>query len=212
MRRNRKNCSNAKCNEKEHAMKKDTHHDINFDYPELDSMDDNEFYRIYKVNMYSVAWNENMDKGEADLAISNVMQTIFMKHACHYNPAKGRFTNYLATMVRNACRSLRRGERRYVNCDEDELVRVCEENGATTRVSEYLPGEISQFIDEAIRILRKEVHSQLMVDAFVMMVLEGERPIEVARKLNVRPDYVSLAKNRCLPRLRAILRKLMDED
>ena len=31
---------------------------------------------------------------------------------------------------------------------------------------------------------------------------------DIAKKLNVRPAYVSLAKNRCLPRLRAILMKI----
>ena len=67
-------------------------------------------------------------------------------------------------------------------------------------------------MEEGIRILRKEVRSQLMVDAFAMMLLDEERPMDIARKLNVRPDYVSLAKNRCLPRLRAIVREIMSKD
>jgi len=190
-------------------MNKETCYEKSFDYPELDKMGAEEFYRTYKSFMFSVAQNEKLDHGQAAMAIDDVMITIFMKNACHFDPRENRFSNYLATMVRNACRSLKRRERRYVAVEDDTLVRLCEDDGAVTRDISSNAREIRKCIDEGIRLLRKETRSQLMVDAFVMAVLEDERPMDVAKKLNVRPDYVSLAKNRCLPRLRAIVSDLL---
>lgn len=190
-------------------MKKDTRHDDAFDYPELDKMSAEDFYRIYRNFMYSIAKSERVDYGTADLAINDVMITIFMKHACHFDPQKSRFSNYLATMVRNACRNQKRREHRYVNFEAEELTRLSEENGAVTPENAYDADELRKWIREGIRILRKETRSKLMVDAFVMMVIDEERPKDIAKKLNVRPDYISLAKNRCLPRLRAIIREIM---
>ena len=190
-------------------MKKDTRHDDAFDYPELAKMSAEDFYRTYKNFMYSIAKHERLDYGKIDLAIDDVMITIFMKHACHFDPKKSRFSNYLATMVRNACRNVKRREHRYVNYEEEELTRLCEENGAVTSESAYDTDEQRKWIHEGIRLLRKEMRSKLMVDAFVMMVIGEERPKDIAKKLHVRPDYVSLAKNRCLPRLRAIIGKIM---
>lgn len=193
-------------------MKKETQFDDAFDFPELSRMSAKVFYSTYRNFMHSIARSEGLDHGQADMAIDDVLITIFMKHACYFDPKKSRFSNYLATMVRNACRSLRRRDHRYVNVEEEGLVRACEENGAVTGNCAYEPGEIRGYVEEGIRILRKEVRSQLMVDAFAMMLLDEERPMDIARKLNVRPDYVSLAKNRCLPRLRAIVREIMSKD
>jgi len=190
-------------------MHKETCFDDAFDYPELDKLEAEEFYRIYKAYMFAIARAEVVDQGQAQMAIDNVLITIFMKRKCNFDPKKSRFRYYLASMVRNACRSLKRRERRYFACEDEELVRLCEDNGAVVHEKSYDAGEIRKCIDEAIRLLRKEVRSQLMVDAFEMMVIKEERPMDIAKKLNVRPDYVSLAKNRCLPRLRAIVEDLL---
>ena len=190
-------------------MKNERRHDDAFDYPELGRMSDREFYSTYRNFMYSIARAEGVDCGMADMAIDDVMITIFMKHACYFDPKKSRFSNYLATMVRNACRRLRRRERRYVTYEVEELVRICEDYRVVKHRSDCEADEIRKWIDEGIRILRREVRSQQMVDAFLMMVIEEKRPREVAKTLNVRPDYVSLAKTRCLPRFRAILREIM---
>ena len=190
-------------------MNKETRYEKAFDDPELDKMGADKFDRTYKAFMFSLAQAEGLDHGQAEMAIDDVMITIYMKNACYFDPRKSRFSNYLATMVRNACRSLRRRERRYVAVEDDTLARLCEDNGAVIQDFPCDAEEVRTCIDEGIRLLRKEVRSQLMVDAFVMTVLEEERPMDVAKKLNVRTDYVSLAKNRCLPRLRTIVSNLL---
>ena len=50
---------------KEHAMNKETCYEKSFDYPELDKMGAEEFYRTYKSFMFSVAQNEKLDHGQA---------------------------------------------------------------------------------------------------------------------------------------------------
>ena len=196
---------------KEDAMKEERH-DNAFDYPELEKMSADEFYRTYKGFMYAVAMKEKVDHGQAETAIDDVLETIFMKRACYYDAKTGKFSNYLATMVRNACRNLKRKGRRYVHYEESDMVRICEENGAVSRDKTHDVDDIRRWISAGIKTLRMEVRSQLMVDAFVMSFIDGERPKDVAITLNVRPDYVSLAKNHCLPRLRTIIRKMMNID
>ncbi len=190
-------------------MKKETRHDEAFDYPNLSTMSAHDFYKTYMDFMYSIALKKCSDHGMADMAINDVMLTIYVKHGCHFNPQQGRFSNYLATMVRNACKSLMRKNSKYVNIEEEALVRLCDENHASAGLMPCEAKEIRQWVDEGIRRLRKEIRSQLMVDAFVMALIDEERPMDIAKKLNVRPAYVSLAKNRCLPRLRAILMRIM---
>ncbi len=191
-------------------MNKETRNDFDFNNPNLDGMSTREFFDIYKKLMFSVAIKEGLDKGDADMAVDDVMLTIFVKKACNFDPKKSHFSTYLTTMVRNACRSLKRREHRYMYFEEEDMIQIFEENGALVQDKELEAKEIRKCIDEGIQILRQEVRSQLMVDAFVMMVIDEERPKDIAQKLNVRPDYVSLAKNRCLPKLRAILRRIME--
>ena len=193
-------------------MTNETRHKEAFDYPELDKISAKDFYNTYRSFMFSIAHKEHLDYYQADMAIDDVMLTIYVKHACHFNPQKGRFSNYLATMVRNASRSLKRREHRYMYFEESDLVRMGEEKGAVANDKPQEAEDIRKCIDEGIQMLRKEVRSQLMVDAFVMTVIDQERPIDVARKLDVRPDYVSLAKNRYLPRFRAIIKAIMEKE
>ena len=191
---------------------KEERNETAFDYPELDKMSADEFYKTYGSLMFSVGLKECTDHGQVEMVIDDVMATIFMKRKCYYDPATGKFGNYLATMVRNACRSLRRKEHRYVDYEESDMVLISEENGAVTRDKTHNVDDIRRWMSEGIKKLRKEVRSQLMVDAFVMSFIDGERPKDVAVALNVRPDYVSLAKNHCLPRLRSIIGEMMDKD
>ena len=189
-------------------MKNETRHDYAFDYPELDKMSEQEFYDTYKNFMFAVAINEGLDHYQADMAIDDVLVVIFVKRRCHFDPEKSPFSNYLATMVRNACRSVRRMDHRYVSYEEKDMVLICEENGAVVK-DRHERGEIRKLVEEAIEILRKEGRSKKAVDAVAMMLLDEEGPTEIAQKLNVRPDYVSVAMNHYRPRLQAILRRLM---
>ncbi|MBQ7650419.1 MAG: sigma-70 family RNA polymerase sigma factor [Victivallales bacterium] len=190
---------------------KEERQDSSFDYPELDKMSAAEFYDTFKNFMFSIGLKEG-DYYLAETAIDDVMATIFMKNKCHYDPKAGKFRNYLATMVRNACRSLKRKERRYVHYEESDMVLICEENGAVSRDTTHDMDDVRRWISEGIKKLRKKVRSQDMVDAFVKAYLDEERPKDVARALNVRADDISLAKHRYMSRLRAIIEEIMEED
>lgn len=196
--------------EKNMTQKTNQNNDFDIDYPNLSKMSPEEFYRTYHSFMLGEASKEKIDHHQIDLVVDDVMLKIFVTRKFHFDPKKSPFRPYLATVVRNACRSLKRRERRYYCLDEDELVALCEINGASARDKALEAREIRQWIDQGIEILRQEVRSKLMVDVFVMALIGNERPKDVARKMNVSPDYVSLAKNRCLPRLREILKRTAD--
>ena len=185
-----------------------------FDYPDLNNMGSEEFYKTYIGFMYYITHEEGLDRYMADLVIDDVMIIIFMKRRCYYNPKKGKFRNYLATMVRNASRSVKRRERRYISYHAEEMETICDarDNDLLTMASSFEDVDIHKLIAEGIKILRTQVRSQLMVDVFVMMVIDHERPVDIAKKMNVSADYVSLAKKRCLPRLGTILRELMKKE
>ena len=137
-------------------MKKETNFDAAFEYPELGKMSVREFFATYKNFMYSIVKSEGLDAYQADMAINDVLITIFMKHRCCFDPNRNRFSNYLATMVRNACRSIRRKERRYVYVEDDELVRICEENGSITRSNAHDSGEIRHWMK------KRKIHTHML--------------------------------------------------
>ena len=181
------------------------------DFPQLATISAEDFYKTYLKYMVSVARSETTNHYDADDVISNVMYKIFIEKKCTYNPERGPFLPYLSTMVRNEARSLYRKERRYQCFDEQDMERLCDESDMTCQIK-ACSKEFAAWIEEGIHRLRSEFRSQLQVDAFLMMVIGEKRAMDVAKILNVRPDYVSLAKKRCLPRFRAILREIETED
>ena len=183
---------------------------FNSEFPQLATISADDFYKTYLKYMFSVARSETINHYDADDVVSNVMCKIFVEKKCTYNPERGPFLPYLATMVRNEARSFYRKERRYQCFDEQNMERLCDDSGMTCQIK-ACSKEVAAWVEEGIHQLRKEVRSQLQVEAFIMMVIHEERPMDVAKKLNVRPDYVSLAKKRCLPRFRSILLKIDQE-
>ena len=187
----------------------DNQSQINFDFPNLNTMTAEDFYKTYRPFMFAIAQSQGFDKLDTDEIINDLMIKIFMEKKCGYNPECGSFRNYLVAMVRNECRSRRRKGKNVIYYEEQDLERLSDENDMSCQ-PRYISKEFISMIEEAIRQLRKEVRSQLQIDAFVMTVIHEERPMDVAKKINVRPDYVSLAKTRYLPRFRAILRAIIE--
>ena len=184
---------------------------FNPDFPQLTTISADDFYKAYLKYMVSVARSENINHYDTDDVISQVMQKIFVEKKCTYNPERGPFLPYLATMVRNEARSLYRKERRYQCFDEQDMERLCDESDMTCQIKAYSK-EFAAWIEEGICRLRSEFRSQLQVDAYLMMVIGRKRAKDVAKILNVRPDYVSVAKIRLHPRFQAILREIEKED
>ena len=184
---------------------------FNPNFPQLATISADDFYKTYLKYMVSVARSETINHYDTDDVISNVMYKIFVEKKCTYNPERGPFLPYLATMVRNETRSLYRKERRYQYYEEQDMERLCDDSGMTCQ-TKACSKEFTAWIEEGIRRLRSEFRSQLQVNAFLIMVIGEKRAMDVAKILNVRPDYVSLAKNRLLPRFRFILRKIAKED
>ena len=188
----------------------DNYSPINFDYPNLNTMTADIFYKTYRSFMFAIAKSQGFCQLDANEVINEIMIKIFVDQKCGYKPERGPFRNYLAAMVRNECRSRRRKEKHFTYYEEKDMEKLCDDNEMFSPVSGY-SRETIEWIEEGIKQLRKEVRSQIQVDTFVMMVIGKMSPTEVAEKLNVRPDYVSLAKIRCLPHFKAILRKINQE-
>ena len=187
------------------------HTTFNPDFPQLATISADDFYKTYLKYMVSVAISETSNHYDADDVISNVMYKIFVEKKCTYNPERGPFLPYLATMVRNEARSHYRKERRYQYYEEQDMERLCDESGMTCQIK-ACSKEFAAWIEEGIRRLRSEFRSQLQVDAFLMVVLDEMRPKDVDKILNVQPNYASVAKKRCHPRFQAILREIAKED
>ena len=177
---------------------------------QLDTITPDEFHRTYRNYMAAVAAGEGLDHQQVDEVIDNVMITIFVRKKCTYKADRGPFMPYLRVMVRNEARSLLRKERHYQCYEEKDMERLCDESGMCCQMKTGVR-ELGDEIQEGLRRLRAEMRSPLQFDAFAMMVIGGGRPKEIAERLGVRPDYVSLAKLRCLPRFRAILREIEEK-
>ena len=87
----------------------------NFDYPQLNRMNVQDFYNTYRGYVYSIVRCEGLDHSYDNEVMDNILIRIFMKGGIRYTPEKGRFSNYLHSMARNCCRTIKRGFRHYVN-------------------------------------------------------------------------------------------------
>ena len=189
-------------------MTSKTSADETFDYPELDKMDISEFQQTYKYFILSTARQLGMDDYQANVVLNDVLIAIYVKKSCHYDARQGKFSHYLSRTVRNMWRSMLRERKRYVDFSEEDLARFCDRSAIAEDT--IASSRILDWIREGIRILRTEVRAQQVVDVYLMTLIGKERPMDIEKRLHLRPGYASVAKNRCRPRLAAILNRIKE--
>ena len=179
-----------------------------FRYSDLSNLSLDAFYKQYKDYLYAVARRGNYSESIADLALDDVLLKIH-HGKCQYDPQKGPFTNYLARMMCNACSNEARHDKHYIFQPEDIMTIISDDSDMTCSMDSALRAEeCQQMMEEALRRLSKEVRSPKRLRAFMLTVLQGESPNDVAKRLSVTPGFVYQARFQLLDRFRTLARNL----
>lgn len=189
---------------------------FDFDNPDLTGMNvpgkndaivDN-FFNTYRGFMYTVAREAGYDYHIASLGINDVLIRLTSSKGCDFDRKKGRFSSYLAQMVKNMCYNQNRRWKREIPHADDEMEIICDQNDSTDSARIVLQDDQSQMLQKATRLLKQEITEPKKMEAFLLTVIHGESVKEVAKKLKKTTAFVSMQKFRLTSRFRDILERL----
>lgn len=174
------------------------------------------FYVKYAAVILSFAQKQGLDEHGARDALQETMIVLVRKLPTFtYDPAHGRFRNWLLTIVAHKVREARRRARRERLVSLDAAP---EEGGS---LHERLPAEAAQadeaveaawrqgLLEEALRRVLGDPHTKAeTVAVFRACALEGRPVPEVAAAFGLKENAVYQIKNRMMTRLRELLADL----
>jgi RNA polymerase sigma-70 factor (ECF subfamily) len=169
-----------------------------------------EDFRRYWRLIYSFARRRGCSEQTADDILQDVMLTAFQQRdVFHYDPARGRFRDWLATVVRNVvAQHRRRPSQRVRGRGAAELAQAEDETAAPDGVWEAAFEE--SLLAALLDAVRQEVSPETY-QAFELLAL-GEFPgAEVAAMTGLSRNAVYLARRRVLARLKELGAAYRDE-
>jgi RNA polymerase sigma-70 factor (ECF subfamily) len=172
-----------------------------------------EFTRLYAGVVYGFARRRGLQDADA----ADLMQDVLRSIAGHvgrleYDPARGRFRNWLFTVTRNKLYTFLDGQRRRVRATGDPETRdrletvEAPSDGTDEWDREY---ERQRFAMAAEQVRGEFTASTWK--AFWGTAVDGRPPKEVGAELKLSPGAVYVAKSRVLARLRDKVREMDDE-
>jgi len=173
-----------------------------------------EFTRLYAGVVYGFARRRGLQDADAADLMQDVLRSVAGNVGrLDYDPARGRFRNWLFTVTRNKLYTFLDAQRRRVRATGDDEMRdrltevEAPSDGEADWDKEY---ERQQFAVAADQV-RGEFTSSTW-KAFWGTAVDGRKPQEVGAQLGLSPGAVYVAKSRVLARLRQQVRQLEKED
>jgi RNA polymerase sigma-70 factor (ECF subfamily) len=165
-----------------------------------------EFYETYRPLIILRGNDYRLSSTELDDLCQSVLLDIFkMGKRFRYDPAKGRFRDYLRRVIsHNAIDLIRKRKDRECACTEFP--------GNLTDMNEAHWQEEWQahILSQALVILREQVEIGTF-QVFELYAIKGEPPEKVARFLGISVSAVYVAKSRAVAKLRKIVEQLREE-
>ncbi len=176
------------------------------------------FYEKYAAVIVSFAQKQGLDPHGARDALQETMLVVMRKlPAFTYDPAKGRFRNWLLSIVANKVREAQRRARRegHVSLDaEPESGEPLHEQlaaGGATADAAVEEAWRQSLLEEALMRLLDDPHTKPETIAiFRACALEGRPVAEVAAQFGLKENAVYQIKNRLMTRLRGLLAEVED--
>jgi len=160
-----------------------------------------EFYEIYRPLIVFCA-RGRLDPAETDDLIQTVMLKVFRSgDSFRYDPAKGKFRDYLGRIIGNAIVDMLRKRRPATSAAE--LPEYGEDTFSAVWREEWRRHIFAQALDE----LRERV-SPTTFQAFDLYALQKQPPAKVAEFLDIDTSGVYKAKLRCVSILRRIVAEM----
>lgn len=165
-----------------------------------------DFYETYRPLILLRGRDFNLNADELEELCQLVLIDIFkMGDKFKYDPAKGRFRDYLRRVIsHNAIDLLRkRPKHRYIEKDDDVSLSDLPSDSWTEEWYNHI-------LSQALSILRTQVEI-VTYQAFELYALKQLPVKKVASFLNISPNMVYVAKSRAMQRLKSIIKKLKEE-
>jgi RNA polymerase sigma factor (sigma-70 family) len=172
-----------------------------------------EFHDMYRALILLRGGDRGLRPAEKEDLVQDVLLAFFKQHDRFvYDRAKGRFRNYLRTIIdRCAFKIIRRrppAEREISVLEADGVFLASDDNekfnARWDRAWEQLV--LQQALDEVRDLVKEQTYA-----AFRMYALDGIPPADIAEALGLSVASVYVAKNRVVERLRGIV-AAMGED
>lgn len=186
---------------------------------EASDTDWEQFYRQYGNVILSFCSKQGLDEFAARDVLQEVMLLLMRKlPSFDYNPARGRFRNWLLALVMGKIRDAHRRARRLrtISIDErsphsgecfDESLVSCASEASQAVEKAWLQA----LIEEALRKIQNDPKSKRETFAvFYAYVIESRPVAEVAQQFGVAENTIYQIKNRILKRLREELAEIIE--
>lgn len=176
------------------------------------------FYTKYAAVIVSFAQKQGLEEHGARDVLQETMLVVMRKlPSFAYDPERGRFRNWLLSIVANKVREARRRTHagRFVSLDAGkESGETYPEPAVSAVASEELESSWRQsLLEEALRRLLEDPHTKAeTVAVFRACALENRPVAEVAAQFGLKDNAVYQIKNRLMNRLRSLLAELEDGD
>lgn len=178
-----------------------------------DTMAWNDFFTSYWPVVFSYARHRGCSEHTAQEVVQDVMLTVFEKRdAFQYDPAKGRFRNWLHRVVNNRVAQRRRRPTEKVRArggDTGDALEECADRNDTPDAVWDKSFDLA-VLAAMVHVVRREMNPRDFV-AFELAVLHDRAPGDVARLTGMSRNMVYKARRKVLARLRELAGDYDDE-
>ena len=142
-------------------------------------------------------------------AVENMVLEKYAQGRIEYDPTKkAKPTSYYYAIAKNCAIDMLR-KQRFVELDDNAEAEIRDEHDQFAMMeSEDEKG----IVEEAFKRLAVECRDQQKVQILLRYAVNGEERANIAQEFCVSDDFVSLVKNRWLPRLQKLVREVIRED
>ncbi len=171
-----------------------------------DTMAWREFFACYWPVVFSYARHRGCSEHTAQEIVQDVMLTVFEKREVfHYDPARGRFRNWLHRVVNNRVAERRRGPDQRDRARGGDSSRLSAEPADEHLASDAVWDETFDLavLAAMVEVVRRETNPRDFV-AFELSALHDHSPGDVARLTGMSKNMVYKARRKVLQRLRQL--------
>lgn len=164
-----------------------------------------EFFQRYWPVIHAYARRRGCSEATAEDVVQDVLLKVFeQRDVFHYDPARGRFRDWLGTVVRNRVAEYRRrpSERACVG-GADDIADGAVDGDAESPDSLWESAFEAAVLMAILDVVRREADPRDFI-AFELTALSGVAPAEAARVLGLSRNAVYKAKRRVLGRIEGL--------
>jgi RNA polymerase sigma-70 factor (ECF subfamily) len=169
----------------------------------------NQFVQVYAPLIYSFARSRGLQDADAADLMQDVLSSLTRSLGrLDYDPQRGSFRSWLYTITRNRLNTFLDRQSRVVHGTGDSGAhRLLEQEPEPAEISEWERGYERRVFEWASERIHAGA-SESIWQAFYQTAVEGKKPKDVAKTLNMSVGAVYVAKSRILSQIREQVQQL----